>query len=159
MSLSEISNILWRERRLLELLAFKLEEERLVLASGQTRWLSRASGEVDTIIEEMKHVRLERAIGLADLTAELGLSDAPTLRELAAVAPPPWDGICSQHGRALQTLAREIASMARSDRTPTAPRVANATSAAHGEIDIVDNERAGLVPDRSPVLRLVDDEI
>ena len=43
MSLSEISNILWRERRLLELLAFKLEEEHLVLASGRTRWLSHAT--------------------------------------------------------------------------------------------------------------------
>ena len=64
MSLSELSNILWRERRLLELLAFKLEEERLVLASGRTRWLPRASGEVDAIIEELKHVRLERAISL-----------------------------------------------------------------------------------------------
>ena len=39
MSLSEVSNILWRERRLLELLVFKLEEEHLVLASGRTRWL------------------------------------------------------------------------------------------------------------------------
>ena len=34
MSLSEVSNILWRERQLLELLVFKLEEEQLVLAVG-----------------------------------------------------------------------------------------------------------------------------
>src|ERR1051325_10687087 len=80
MSLSELSNILWRERRLLELLAFKLEEERLVLASGSTRWLPRASGEVDAIIEEIKHVRLERAICVADVGAEVGIADVPTLR-------------------------------------------------------------------------------
>ena len=41
MSLSEVSNILWRERQLLELLVFKLEEEQFVLASGRTRWLAR----------------------------------------------------------------------------------------------------------------------
>jgi hypothetical protein len=76
MSLSEISNILWRERRLLELLA-PLEEEHLVLTSGRTRGHA-ASGEVDAIIEEIKHVRLERAIGMADSSEALGLSDTPS---------------------------------------------------------------------------------
>src|ERR1041385_1323664 len=93
MALREISNILWRERRLLELLAFKLEEERLVLASGRTRWLPRASREVDTIIDEIKHVRLERAISLADAGAEHGVADAAPLRVLAGAVPPPWDVI------------------------------------------------------------------
>src|SRR6478735_2210284 len=123
MSLSEISNILWRERRLLELLAFKLEEERLVLASGRTRWLPRASGEVDTIIDEIKHVRLERAISLADVGAELGLAEVPTLRVLAGAVPPPWDGICTEHARALRTLSQEIESITRSNAAPTTARV------------------------------------
>ena len=149
MSLSEISNILWRERRLLELLAFKLEEEHLVLSSGRTRWLARATGEVDVIIEEIKHVRLERAIRLADASDELHLSEAPTLRELSASVPPPWDGIFSEHGRALHTLSREIESIARADHAPD----------ALGEIDIAGEDAIGLVPDRSRVLRLVDDEL
>jgi len=158
MSLSEISNILWRERRLLELLAFKLEEERLVLASGRTRWLSRASGEVDTIIEEIKHVRLERAIGLADLGAELGLSDAPSLRVLAGAVPPPWDGICAEHGRALKMLTREIEVITRP--APARPRA----QGAPGEIDIstvdgASDDALSGIPDRSVLLRLVDDEI
>jgi len=158
MSLSEISNILWRERRLLELLAFKLEEERLVLGSGRTRWLSRATGEVDTIIEEIKHTRLERAIALADMSAELGLSDAPTLRELAARVPAPWDGICTEHSRALRTLTREIESITRANAAPAAPRVELSPPDTHGEIDIVAYDRLG-IPDRTPVLRLVDDEL
>jgi len=161
MSLSEISNILWRERRLLELLAFKLEEERLVLAAGQSRWLSRASNEVDTIVDELRHVRLERAIGLADLGAELELSDTPTLRELATVAPPPWDGICAEHGRALEMLCREIEVITR--RAPNAAR-ATEPATASGEIDIAAADRSlddalGGIPDRSLVLRLVNDEI
>ena len=40
MALSDVSNILWRERQLLELLVFKLEEEQLVLAAGRNRWLA-----------------------------------------------------------------------------------------------------------------------
>jgi hypothetical protein len=159
MSLSELSNILWRERRLLELLAFKLEEERLVLASGRNRWLPRASGEVDAIIDEIKHVRLERAICLADVSAELGIADAPTLRVLSGSVPPPWDVICVEHARALRTLAREIESITRADRAPTASRVEPSAADAHGEIDIAVDDSISLVPDRSPVLRLVDDEI
>src|SRR5690348_16524203 len=130
MSLSEISNILWRERRLLELLAFKLEEEDLVLASGRNRWMARASGEVDAIVDEIKHVRLERAIRLADSSAELGLSDTPTLRELAHAVPPPWDGIFTEHGRVLQTLAREVESITRVDRSAAASRADAAPPAA-----------------------------
>jgi hypothetical protein len=159
MSLSELSNILWRERRLLELLAFKLEEERLVLASGRTRWLPRASGEVDAIIDEIKHVRLERAISLADVGVELGLADAPTLRVLSGAVPPPWDAICAEHARALQTLGREIESITRADSPPTTGRVEALVADAHGEIDIAADDAISLVPDRSPVLRLVADEI
>ena len=75
MSLSEVSNILWRERQLLELLVFKLEEEQLVLASGRTRWLSHATHEVETILGEIKRVELERAMAVAGAIVELGLSD------------------------------------------------------------------------------------
>jgi hypothetical protein len=158
MSLNELSNILWRERRLLELLAFKLEEERLVLASGRTRWLPRASSEVDTIIEEIKHARLERAITLADVCAEIGLADAPTLRALSNVVPPPWDGICAEHARALRTLSQEIESITRSDG-PTTARVGSGRPDADREIDIAGDDAISLVPDRTPVLRLVDDEL
>ena len=80
MSLSEVSNILWRERQLLELLVFKLEEEQLVLASGRTRWLSHATREVETILGEIKRVELERAMAVAGAIGELGLSDAVAAR-------------------------------------------------------------------------------
>jgi hypothetical protein len=159
MSLGELSNILWRERRLLELLAFKLEEERLVLASGRTRWLPRASSEVDALIDEIKHVRLERAISLADVSAEIGLGDAPTLRVLAGAVPPPWDGICAEHARALRTLSQEIESITRSAGSPTTARVEPSSPDTHREIDIAADDAISLVPDRSPVLRLVDDEL
>jgi hypothetical protein len=143
---------------LLELLAFKLEEERLVLASGRTRWLPRASGEVDAMIEEIKHVRLERAISLADVSTELGLEDAASLRVLSGLVPPPWDGICAEHARALRTLSQEIESITRAD-VPTTARVETVASDTHREIDIAADDAISLVPDRTPVLRLVDDEI
>jgi hypothetical protein len=116
MALSEISNILWRERRLLELFVFKLEEEHFVLASERSRWLLHATREVEAVLAEIQHVELELAIAVAGSTAELGMSDAPSLRELAAIAPPPWDGIFAEHRHALLRLAHEIDAVTASNR-------------------------------------------
>ena len=59
---------------------FKLEEEQLVLAAGRTRWLSHATREVETVLEEIKKVELDRAIEVEGAAKELGLSSAPSLR-------------------------------------------------------------------------------
>src|SRR5947208_14865166 len=83
MGLSEVSNILWRERQLLELLLFKLEEEQLVLASGRSRWLSHATREVEMVLAEIKQAELARSIEVDAAAAELGLEASPSLRGLA----------------------------------------------------------------------------
>jgi hypothetical protein len=161
MSLSEVSNILWRERQLLELLVFKLEEEQLVLASGRTRWLSHATREVETILEEIKRVELERAMAVAGSVGELGLSAVPTLRELAAVAPTPWDGIFAEHRRALLTLAQEIEAITKANRDmlTRGQQAAREALASLGEIDLDAYDASGTMPDRSLALRLVDKAI
>jgi len=46
MAASELSAQLWKERELLELLLFKLEEEQLLLIAGKSRWISHATREV-----------------------------------------------------------------------------------------------------------------
>src|SRR5919108_3440000 len=99
MALNDVSNILWRERQLLELLVFKLEEEQLVLAAGRTRWLSHATREVDTVLEEIKRIELERAVQVQAVAQEMQLSTAPSLRELAQLTSAPWDGIFEEHRR------------------------------------------------------------
>ena len=158
MSLSEISNILWRERQLLELLVFKLEEEHFVLASGRTRWLSHATCEVETILEEIKRAELERAMAVVGSTGELAMSDPPSLRELAAITAPPWDGIFAEHRHELLLLAHEIDAITTSNRDMLqrgllAARVAFASLSEIGS----DTDGAGrAIPDRSSALRLVD---
>ena len=161
MSLSEVSNILWRERQLLELLVFKLEEEQLVLASGRTRWLSHATREVETIMGEIKRVELERAIAVSGASLELGLTDTPSLRELAAIAPTPWDGIFSEHRRALLALAQDIESITRSNRDmlQRGQQAAREALASLGDLDIDSYDASGSMPDRSLALRLVDKAI
>jgi hypothetical protein len=116
MALSDVSNILWRERQLLELLVFKLEAEQLVLAAGRPRWLAYATREVEIVLGETKHIGLERSVLVAGTARELGLSGSPTLRELAGLTPSPWDGIFAEHRSAMLTLAQEIDSITKSNR-------------------------------------------
>jgi hypothetical protein len=144
MSLSEVSNILWRERRLLELLVFKLEEEQLVLRSGRTRWLSHATREVESILEEIKRVELERSMVVTGSSGVRCRPDPPSLRELAAIAPQPWNGILTEHRRALLTLADEIDAITTSNRDllQRGQRAVREALASFGEIDI-DDETGG----------------
>ena len=116
MGLSEVSNILWQERQLLELLLFKLEEEQLVLASGRNRWLSHATREVEMVLEEIKRTEVARAIEVDTAAAELGLPAGPSLRQLAEVAQSPWKGILEQHRRAFLTVTQEIIALAQVNR-------------------------------------------
>jgi hypothetical protein len=161
MALSDVSNILWRERQLLELLVFKLEEEQLVLAAGRTRWLAHATREVENVLAEIKRVELERAMSVADAGRELGLSGSPTLRELAALTAPPWDGIFAEHRRALLTLAQEIDAITKSNREllQRGHQAAREAMAAIGEINIDAYDAHGTLPDRSLALRIVDEAI
>jgi hypothetical protein len=122
--LSDVSNILWRERNLLELLAFKLDAERLLARAGRTRWLARADHEVEVVISALKAVELERGIRVQSIVDELGLESDPTLVALAASAPNEWAGIFADHRRALIELARDVdRSARRSRRQPMPPNV------------------------------------
>src|SRR5207253_1654235 len=116
MGLSEVSNILWQERQLLELLLFKLEEEQLVLASGRSRWLNHATREVEMVLEEIKRAEVARAIEVDAAAAELGLTSSPSLRQLGDAAEAPWKGIFEQHRRAFLTITQEILALAQVNR-------------------------------------------
>ena len=116
MGLSEVSNILWQQRQLLELLLFKLEEEQLVLASGRSRWLNHATREVEMVLEEIKRAEVARAMEVDAAAAELGLPAGPSLRQLAEASDAPWKGILDQHRRAFLTITQEILALAQVNR-------------------------------------------
>lgn len=111
MGLRAVSDSLWRERQLLELLQFKFEQERLLLQAGRTQWLSHATREVEMVLEQLRRTELERAARVASACEELGLPPLATLRQLAAAAPEPWDGVLRRHRDAMATMADEIATL------------------------------------------------
>ena len=116
MALREVSAILWRERHLLELLLFKLDEEQLVLAAGRTRWLPRATREVEMVLEEIRQTELERALEVSRVALDLGLPGDASLRQLAETAPEPWQGILVEHRQAFLALTDEITGLVQTNR-------------------------------------------
>ena len=110
MAASELSAQLWKERELLELLLFKLEEEQLLLISGKSRWISHATREVEQVMERMRAVGLARTVEVAVVAEEWGIGPDATLRELAAAAPSGiWSDIFTSHRTAMTELTGQIA--------------------------------------------------
>ncbi|MFC5728530.1 MULTISPECIES: flagellar export chaperone FlgN [Nocardioides] len=107
--MDRLSQILWRERELLETLSYKLEVERLVLARGRVRWLVNATREVEQLRGSMRATEVLRAVAADEAAAELGLMPNPSLTALAEACSEPWRGILLDHRDALTALAREIA--------------------------------------------------
>lgn len=114
--MEKLSLILWRERELLELLAYKLELEQLVLASGRTRWLANATREVEEVLETLRETEVLRAVAADEVAEELGLPPGSTLSTLAEAAPEPWQSILQDHRTAFLTATREIADLSESSR-------------------------------------------
>jgi hypothetical protein len=115
-SLSDLSSILWREREMLELLLFKLEEEQLILASGRGRWLAHATREVEMVLDQIRRTEVVRAAEVEVLGAQLGLGQAASLSQLADAAPAPWSELLREHRKAFLTLAAEVTALAETNR-------------------------------------------
>jgi hypothetical protein len=100
--MEDVASILERERTCLETLLFKLVETRLILASGDLRFLSRATAEVDRARTRCREIDLLRAATVA--RHQPGAS----LRQLAASAPEPWPVILRDHHEAISPLIAEV---------------------------------------------------
>lgn len=116
MSMEDLSSVLWRERELLETLLYKLEVEQLVLAGGRSRWLPAAAREIEAVLANIRDIELLRAVEVDEVAEELGLDPNPSLKDLAATSPEPWNAIWLDHREAFRTVAAEISAMADSNR-------------------------------------------
>jgi len=109
MAIHELSALLWRERELLDLLTFKLEEEQLLLTAGKSRWLPHGTREVEQVLERLSKAGLARAVEAAAVAIQWGLSEEASLAELAEAAPDEaWAGILTAHLTAMQRQTAAI---------------------------------------------------
>ena len=116
MTMEDLSSVLWRERELLETLAYKLEVEQLVLAGGRTHWLAAAAREVEVVLERIRDIELLRAVEVDAVAEELGLDPEPSLREIAEASEEPWRSIWLDHREAFTTTAAQISRLSESNR-------------------------------------------
>jgi len=105
---SAVSSMIWRERELLDLLLFKLTEERLILASGQARWLAHANREVETILAELRDVEVLRAVEVDHLAEVLKLGAEPSLTAIIETSAEPWKSLFHDHRESLIALVEEV---------------------------------------------------
>lgn len=105
----ELTALLWRERELLDLLVFKLEEEHLILASGKTRWLEHATREVSHVVERLRATSLERTAVAVHVALRWELPEDAGLLDLADGAPAgPWQEILVDHHRAMMVAVEQV---------------------------------------------------
>ena len=142
MGANELSALLWRERELLELLTFKLEEEQLLLTAGRTRWIDHATREVEQVLERLREAGLARAVEVSSVAQEWGTDEEAPLREIIAAAPAgPWGEIFTAHLRSMTDLTARIAQLRdenerflRAAARATQETMATAADAAAGSI-------------------------
>ncbi len=109
MGVNELSAVLWRERELLELLLFKLEEEQLLLTAGKSRWVGHASREIEQVMVRLRDIALARSVEVTTVGTEWECAEDATLREIIAAAPAgPWQDIFTAHLTAMTELTVQI---------------------------------------------------
>lgn len=124
MGASDVSTLLWRERQLLDLLLFKLEEEQIVLAADRPHLLGPASAEVAQVLEQIGQCESEREEATRELASELGLSSPARLAQLIDASPEPWTGIFAEHRKGLTAAVERIRSVALATKALVAGRLA-----------------------------------
>jgi len=109
MGANELSAALWRQRELLDLLLFKYDTEHLLLAAGKSRWIPRATHEVEAVIEQLQTASLRTSVAMVDVADEWGVEADAKLRAVIDAAPTPvWKGIFTTHLEALAALSNDI---------------------------------------------------
>jgi len=115
--MDELARLLGHERRLLELLLFKLVEGRHLLAAGEGRFLPFAAAEIERATERLQEVELRRSLLVHRLAGDLDLpEEALTMSALAQDRLEPYKTIFSDHRKAFLELAAEIEDVTRQTR-------------------------------------------
>ncbi|VXB80144.1 conserved hypothetical protein [Arthrobacter sp. 9AX] len=105
MGADELSASLWRERRQLELLLFRLETQLLHLNADDLQWLPFTAADLESVLESLRFETLARHVEAAALAAEWGAPAEATLPVLAAAAPAgSWGALLQEHGHEMTGL-------------------------------------------------------
>ena len=130
MGLNALVVCLFEETEALEHLAFKLEQEQLVLMAGRPRLLARNNAEFEQAVDALAVISRRREQLVAVAAGELGLPVATTLRALADVSPDEDERrILTERRRVMQDLVERVNALCRANREILARNLAATTDA------------------------------
>ncbi len=128
MGVEALSSCLWEQREALEDLAYRLEAELLMVASGRYRWLARTTAGVEEALARLAAVEQRRAVEAGALAAEAGLQADANLEALADALPDAAE-VLRSHRRNLHDLLHEVEELAQRTRALLARNLAATTDA------------------------------
>lgn len=109
MGTNELSVLLWKERELLELLQFKLDEQHLLLVAGKTQWIDLATREIESVLQKVHTAGLVRGMEASNVAVEWGAPVDSAFAQIIEFAPEgPWKEIFTAHLGALRSTSTEI---------------------------------------------------
>lgn len=114
--LGTLSQTLWRQRALVELLLYRLEVQQLVLSAGKSQWIDLSARDVEGAINEVRAEELVRATCVAAVAPLLRVPETASLTELARAAGEPWDQILRDHQAAFLSLIGQVEAVSRDNR-------------------------------------------
>lgn len=114
--LSTLSQTLWRQRALVEVLLYRLEVQQMVLASGRTRWIDMSARDVEGAIEDLRAEEFMRATAVASVAPLLHVPETASLTDLANAAGEPWDQILRDHQGAFLSLIASVEAVSKDNR-------------------------------------------
>lgn len=138
--MDELVAALRHQRHLLERLLFRLTTVRLLLASGDERFLPLACEEVHRVAEALRRAEGTRHSAFVTAAAEVGGGGGrATLAELARTSPEPYGFILRDHLTRLTELVEAIAAVA-GDHRPVHTSNGRGPAAEHraGELGSVE---------------------
>jgi len=112
MGAEQLSTCLWDEQAALEELAFRLEQELLVLKSGRHQWLARTTAEVAVALSRLGEIGNRRALIARALGEELGVTGEVTLRALSDACAGQDEGALAGHRQRLRDALGTVQSLA-----------------------------------------------
>lgn len=111
MGADELSATLWRERRQLELLLFRLETQLLHVRAGNWHWLKFTAADVEKVLENLRFDTLARNIESSAVAIEWRVPANATLPVIASAAPPGiWPELLQDHHHGMVLLLKQVES-------------------------------------------------
>lgn len=107
--LQRLAEALWQERLVVEQLLYRLTCAKLLLASGEHRFVTQAMDEVGSEVERLHEVELQRARLVQEVGEVAGAADRDlSLDDLVRGTSGPWPRVFGNLRRAFRELAEEI---------------------------------------------------